>query len=249
VHPSTRAERFEIENLSRVPGDAYRSPTKDNTMKFLVSLIGLFLAGNCVNAAFLPLTLQEKSEKADLIVVGKAVSVTRLLPNETDGSVEAQDADYYGPAGVAVIHVTEVWKRPKADMRSFTLEPFKSVVPKYIMVPCDYSFSESPSDISTDVTYVLFLRQIGDNFFHPLDPASTHVVSKGRVANFGMNHPPTERVEFAKNSTPVPKFKEMVHEHIAANEPTKEPDGGEPSDAPKDRASSIDNGIPTPGPR
>jgi hypothetical protein len=28
VHPSTRAERFEIENLSRVPGDAYRYPTE-----------------------------------------------------------------------------------------------------------------------------------------------------------------------------------------------------------------------------
>tara|TARA_R110001592_G_scaffold87840_1_gene259184 strand:+ start:515 stop:631 length:117 start_codon:yes stop_codon:yes gene_type:complete len=30
VHPSTRAERFEIENLSRVPGDACRYRTKEN---------------------------------------------------------------------------------------------------------------------------------------------------------------------------------------------------------------------------
>ena len=170
--------------------------------------------------AFRPLTIDEKSLGSDLIVVGKVVSVNHLIPEDIDAGFKKTDPRYFGPRSVAVVEVIEAWKQPE-NTRSFTLDPVKSFVPKYIMVPCNYSFAESPSDLTDRTTYVMFLKQLGNNIFHPLDPASTHVVSNGRVANFGMNHP--VKPEFVNESIETDDFKEQVLKIISDNAKVDEP--------------------------
>ena len=181
---------------------------------------------------FTPLTMKEKSEGADLIAIGTVVSVTRLMPENSSIAVETNDAHYMGPGSVAVVEVSETWKRPEKTPM-FKLELLKagpethsvqSVTPKYIMVPCDYSFHESPSELTNGRNYVLFLRQTGNNIYHPLDPASTHVISEGRVAKFGMNHPP--RDNFIDKSTAITKFKAGVIKFLKTQKNQPQPKGG-----------------------
>ena len=173
---------------------------------------------------FIPLTMKEKSQSADLVVVGKVVSVTRLMPDEP-----MEGETYFGPNSVAVVEVSEAWKRREKNGVRFGVS-LKNAIPKLIMVPCDYSFHESPSELTENRKYVMFLRELGRNYFHPLDPASMHVVSDGRVANFGMNHPPTAAFNFDKKSQTFAEFKRRALK-LMAEVPVQEipPASGSPA--------------------
>ena len=163
----------------------------------IISFVTLAVA----SSFFIPLTMKEKSQSADLVVVGKVISVTRLLPDKPmTGDV------YFGPSSVAVVEVAEAWKRREKEGVRFG-ESLENAIPKLIMVPCDYSFDESPSELTENRKYVMFLHELGRNFFHPLDPASMHVISNGRVADFGMDHPPTAEFKFGEKSKTFAEFK------------------------------------------
>lgn len=86
----------------------------------------------------------------------------------------------------------------------------RPALPMYIMVPCDYHFSESLSDLTAKVDYVLFLESLGGNFYHPVDPGSTHVVYEQRVRTFGMNHPVRDEEKFKMDSIPLEEFKSRI---------------------------------------
>ena len=55
----------------------------------------------------------------------------------------------------------------------------------------------------------------------PLDPASTHVVSDGRVADFGMDHPPTDQFKFDERSKTFATFKSRALKLISEEPPKK----------------------------
>lgn len=190
-------------------------------MKILFPIVAFILFASSASAFFIPLTLKEKTRKADLIVKGKVVSISRLMPDNGFGFDELVGFDgtsgsYMGPRSIAVIEVIDTWKLPARTAFWNDDRTKRNVIPRRIMVPCDYSFHESPSDLTEGRSYVLFLRSMSANIYHPLDPSSTHVVHDGRVADFGMNHPPNMRYQmpgkelFRDRSTPLEEFKDSV---------------------------------------
>ena len=190
-------------------------------MKTLSATIAFILFSSSASAFFIPLTLEAKTQKADLIARGKVVSISRLMPDNGFGSDEVVGFDgtngsYMGPRSIAVIEVTDVWKLPPRTTFWSDDNTKPNVIPRRIMVPCDYSFHELPSELTEGHCYVLFLRTMTANMYHPLDPASTHVVHDGRVAEFGMNHPSSMKSplpgkeSFHDRSTPLEEFKSRV---------------------------------------
>lgn len=193
-------------------------------MKMISFVTAVILLAPTVDAAFTPFTLAQKAERADLILRGKVVLITRLTPDTglfgSDDLVgfDGTSGRYVGPRSVAVIVVLEVLKMPEGTAFRGNVLRKRTVLPRRIMVPCDYSSSESPSDLTVDRSYVLFLRDMSANMYHPLDPSSTHVVHDGRVADFGMNHPADRRSpvpgreSFLDRSTLFVEFKKHVLE-------------------------------------
>jgi hypothetical protein len=197
-------------------------------MKIAFSFIAVVLLASTVSASFIPLTLDEKTTKADLIIIGKVVSVSKLLPDNGFGNDEVSGFDgtkgsYMGPRSIAVVEVIDAWKLPFHTSFSRDDRTKRNVVPRLIMVPCDYSFHESPSELTKGRNYVLFLRAMSANMYHPIDPASTHVIYDDRVADFGMNHPPNMkskipgRQTFRDRSTPIEEFKSDVMVIVKSN--------------------------------
>jgi hypothetical protein len=77
------------------------------------------------------------------------------------------------------------------------------IVPRFILIPCGYSNYESPCELTSGESYVLFLEDRKGNYYHPLDPASTHIVRDNQVQEFGVNAwykdgPGSKRIELAK---------------------------------------------------
>jgi hypothetical protein len=190
-------------------------------MKSSIFISAIAFLASTASAAFFPLSLQEKTDKADLIVRGKVVSISRLMPDNGYGSDELVGFDdtsgsYMGPRSIAVIEVKDAWKLPAHTLFWSDDRSKRKVIPRRIMVPCDYSFRESPSDLTEGREYVLFLRSMTANVYHPVDPSSTHVVHDGRVADFGMNHPAAMKSpvpgkeSFRDRSTPIEEFESSV---------------------------------------
>jgi len=190
-------------------------------MKTFAALLAIALFASTAVGAFFPLSLQEKTEKADLIARGKVVKISRLMPDNglrSDERVgfDGTEGSYMGPRSIAVVEIKEVWKVPARTAFWSNERSERAVVPQRIMVPCDYSFEESPSDLTVGREYVLFLKSMTANIYHPLDPASTHVIHDGRVADFGMNHPPNMKSQmpgkelFTDRSTLIEEFKTSV---------------------------------------
>jgi hypothetical protein len=154
-----------------------------------IATIAFVLSAAVASAAFFrPMTLHEKAEKADLIIVGTVLSIREVMPTNDFGYYVTDDeTSYMGPTSIGVVEVSEVWKQ-KDGVTRFFRSGVKNTAPRHIMVPCDYKFHEEPSDLTKDRKYVMFLRNLGANLYHPLDPASTHVVEGDQVAKFGMNH-------------------------------------------------------------
>lgn len=189
------------------------------------TLVPLILAFSAVSSSafFVPMTLQEKADRADLIGEGSVVSITRLMPKPPLNGSEDSEGAYMGAGSIAVVRIARVWKIPERTKFLLYHDLDKRVMPQFIMVPCDYSFHESPSDLTTGRAYVMFLRDMGSNIYHPIDPASTHVVRENRVARFGMNHSPDDKT-FIAESTPIEDFRAAVAALTRAK-PRGEPGG------------------------
>jgi hypothetical protein len=176
-------------------------------MRNVTTIAVVMIASVASAASFRPMTLREKAEKADLIVVGTVLSIRQVMPTNEFGYYTTDDeTSYMGPTSIGVVEVSEVWKQ-KDGVTRFFRSGVENTAPRHIMVPCDYKFHEEPSDLTKDRKYVMFLRNLGANLYHPLDPASTHVIEGDRVAQFGMNHPhnlspqtKTEQIESFKKS-------------------------------------------------
>lgn len=134
-----------------------------------------------------------------------------------------------GPRSIAVVEIHEVWKVPARTAFWSEESSERAVVPQRIMVPCDYSFHESPSNLTVGREYLLFLKSMTANIYHPLDPASTHVIHDGRVADFGMNHPPSMKSQmpgkelFVDRSVLLEEFKASVTDIVNTKHEVAEP--------------------------
>lgn len=154
-----------------------------------------------LSASFNPMSLASKSRKADLIIKGTVVSISPK-------SLQGGKRQYAHARSMATVRIDQVWKIRKKSGFLFRKNADKQIVPKFIEIPCDYPYRESPSDLTVGKTYVMFLEKVGAKFFHPLDPASMHVVFDGRVSNFGVNHAPDEK--FGSRSIPIAEFRNGV---------------------------------------
>ncbi|WP_170156791.1 hypothetical protein [Roseimicrobium gellanilyticum] len=144
--------------------------------------------------------------KADLVVVAEVISVNRLASREMLVT-EKERGLYLGPTSIAVVKISALWK-DSGHLTRFITDGSGDKLTQAIFVPCDYTFDESPSDLTVGRRYVLFLDALGANMFHPIDPASTHVLHEGRVATFGVNHSPGE--DFTQQSLTLEEFKKQV---------------------------------------
>lgn len=178
-------------------------------MKALLASVALIISTPVSNAAFSPLSMEERVQEADLIVRGSVVSVTRLMPERMVKGMDGSDGWYVGAHSMAVVKVEEAWKLGEgAKGPKFLAHEKKNVMPAYILVPCDYTGSESPSELTAGTSYVLFLFDMGSNIYHPLDPSCTHVIHEGRVGNSGRDQGPGEK--WATESEPLNEFRARV---------------------------------------
>lgn len=178
----------------------------------LVGVLGC-LGVSLAFAFFVPKSLEDKVREADLIGRGRVLSITRILTEEMNGGSQAGDA-YQGPLSIAAVRVLEVWKRPQPTSTSSggSTEALQ-VIPRTIMVPCDYTFDESPSSLTLGREYVLFLKDLGANLFHPVDAASTHRIKDERVSSFGMDAEPAPTS--GDDTLSVKEFKTAVLAELA----------------------------------
>src|SRR5882672_4876133 len=110
-------------------------------LKMKTPLVPIILAVSTLSlsASFVPMSLEEKSKRADLIIEGSVVSVTRLMPKQSlrKGS-DGSNGSYWGAQSIAVVQVAQVWKMPKGTKFWTDDGTRKKVMPQTIMVPCDY---------------------------------------------------------------------------------------------------------------
>ena len=178
--------------------------------------------GMLAYGAIRPMELEKKAVIADLIVVGRVERIVRLSPDE-DPINCADDMCYVGPGSLAVVSVREAWKFPDSTLFE-SCKDQSNVRPRFIYVPCDYPYSEAPASLTEKREYVLFLKKLGGNIYSPVDAASTHVVARANVSEFGMNIDP-ERFPTTK-ATDVQKYRTNVTRLINENkkdEPSHEP--------------------------
>lgn len=184
-------------------------------MRTLLLVICCTVSGMFAYGAIRPLELREKTENADLIVVGRVESIVRLSPDEPSSS------SYVGPRSIAVISVREAWKIPDSTLFVTFENQIVSMPPRFIYVPCDYYRPEPPTSLTEKRDYVLFLEKLGENFYKPVDLASTHRLTAQLVQDFGMN------LESSGTKTELQRFKTNVTQFIVDRRK------GEPSDPPK----------------
>lgn len=214
-------------------------------MKALLLSLGLFLSVASSNAAFLPMSLERKVHVADLIVRGTVISVTRLIPERNVKGMDGSDGWYIGAHSMAVVKVEEAWKfgAGAKGPNFWAREKGKNVMPAFILVPCDYAYDESPSELTEKTSYVLFLSDMGSNIYHPLDPSCTHVIHEGRVADFGMDHPPGEK--WTTKSKPLKEFRAAVETAKSTQPKTGEQDGArQPTTAPESKSEGNEKPKP-----
>ena len=142
-------------------------------MLTLLLLVVVCLTDLKVAAFVVPLELKEKCEKADLIVRAVVIDVVRLTGDPSEGRITSED--YYGPHSVALVRVVEVLKSGEGRREGV------------ILVPCGHDIDESPGELTKAKDYLLFLKSMGHNYFHPVDAYSTHRISAGRVALSGLD--------------------------------------------------------------
>ncbi|RYD48401.1 MAG: hypothetical protein EOP85_03625 [Verrucomicrobiaceae bacterium] len=176
------------------------------------AIISLMLSGFLAVpvAGFVAATpFPEKVAKADVIARGVVVKIIQLTTDITDSrgpsSEEVTDKGFSGPNAIALFRVTETLKGK--------LEPNQSVV----FVPCGYSFDESPSELTDTKEYVLFLKDLTRNYYHPTTSYSIHRVQDGRVCISGFDWDENFKPEnIEKETEPVGKFIQKIKAAMVA---------------------------------
>ena len=193
---------------------------RDSIMRILF-LVAAICVSQCADAFFTPLQLSEKTEQADLIVEATVVSIKPLIRKDAAAEIRGEKMFNMGARSIAMVRVTKIWKQRKAGTTTVAAKHnAKFNLSQLVLIPCDYSFHESPSDLTAGRSYVMFLREMRANRYHPLDPACTHVVHDNRVAKFGMNHSPEMELpiagkeKFKDRSIPLADFKKLVLEQL-----------------------------------
>lgn len=145
----------------------------------LGSLLVLWGVGPSLDAFVIPMTWEDKCIGSDAIIRGEVVELIQLPKGveSPKGSTpeKVTDAGFSGPHSVAVVRVTDVVKTNIGDLQ------------KIIFIPCGYDFDESPAELTKAKDYILFLRSMGENYFHPMDYCSTHRVQKENVGLSGLD--------------------------------------------------------------
>lgn len=172
----------------------------------LLLLVSSFLAGT-VSGFVEPLPLKEKAATADAIVRGVVVNVIQLAVSTSDSrgaSVEKiTDKNFSGPNAVAIVRVTD---QLKGDFK-----PDHGI----IFVPCGYDFDESPAELTVAKEYMLFLKSMGHNYYHPTTAYSTHRVQMGRVSTSGIDTESYFEPQASPEETlPLEEFMKQVKEAL-----------------------------------
>ena len=111
-------------------------------MRNVTTIAVVLIASVASAASFRPMTLREKAEKADLIVVGTVLSIRQVMPtNELGYYISDDETSYMGPTSIGVVEVSEVWKQ-KDGVTRFFRSGVVNTAPRHVMVPCDYKFHE-----------------------------------------------------------------------------------------------------------
>lgn len=141
----------------------------------------IIITGLCLTDSFAlveAMTLKDKSSKSDVIVRGVVVDVVTVAKQVKDsnrGDENILGGAWSGPSSVAIIRVVSLIKGDSKNMNTI------------IFVPCGYNFDESPSELTKSKDYILFLRSMGHNYYHPLGPFCMHRVKKGAVGMSGFD--------------------------------------------------------------
>jgi len=171
----------------------------------LVILLALALPP-ALQAFYVALTLEEKVAKADVIFIGKVIRVTKVItPAESDGEDDGFTF-WSGPTEMAVIKVETYVSRPHGDIDRRQL-----VEGDHILVPCGYTFDDSPSSLTDGRRYVVFLKELGAGIYHPLDPSCTYPIYDNRVLKSGENgRAPKDAAEVAERTLPLDQFLKQI---------------------------------------
>jgi hypothetical protein len=176
-------------------------------MKLLIISLALVGAASAVLAFFEPLSLDDRVVRSDLIAKVFVRSVTRIITeNPNEGAYS--EGNYLGPVSIAAVEIQEVWKLPLTESLFGPDQGAKRALPRTIMVPCDYTCDESPSSLQAGQHYVVFLKALGANVYHPVDPASTHRIKDQLVSTFGIDAEP--RAASGDEMVEVGEFRKSV---------------------------------------
>lgn len=125
-----------------------------------------------------PIDLKAKCDKSDAIVRGVVVDIVTVAKDIKDSRGSDQkilEGEWTGPSSVAIVRVVSVLK---GDIKSMDT---------IIFVPCGYGFDESPCELTKSKDYILFLKSMGHNYYHPVNPFSMHRVQKDMVGMGGFD--------------------------------------------------------------
>ena len=125
-----------------------------------------------------PIEFKKKCEQSDAIVRGVVVDIVVVAKDIKDSRGSDQkilEGEWTGPGSVAIVRVVSVLK---GDIKS---------IGTIILVPCGYSFDESPCELTKSKDYILFLESMGHNYYHPIHPFGMHRVQKDMVGMSGFD--------------------------------------------------------------
>ena len=121
------------------------------------------------------LSMEDKCQKSNLIIQGSVLRIIDLSYADDKSNDLKLNQDYAGPNSVALVRVQKVVKGDKKYMGTV------------IFVPCGYNFDASPSELSNSIKYVLFLKEMGHNYYHPTGSYCMHRILKDRIGLSGFD--------------------------------------------------------------
>ena len=147
--------------------------------------------------------LEEKTEKSDLIVKADEIEIIHLSFGSSD-KVDRKDYESYRlqsyttPTSVVVFEVSDVLKGNSEKVNRF------------IYVTGGYWFDDAPAPGLGREATILFLRNLGENFYRCIQPHSDHEIREGRVAKKGLTIWNESEEENLELSMPYDEFKSDV---------------------------------------
>lgn len=146
--------------------------------KLLITILAAAAMLTPCHSMVAPIEFEEKCNRSDAIIRGvvlNIVTVAQKTKSSSGHEGSLLEGGFTGPSSVAVIRVVKVLKGDSEK------------VGPIIFVPCGYSFDESPCELTQSKDYILFLKSMGHNYFHPLGPFCMHRVQKEVVGMSGFD--------------------------------------------------------------